>query len=89
MGKPGELVKAIEVSERLARLEALLEGIKEHLNDQKKEDEKLGNKIDKILANDSVKLQRIAKNETKLKNIKATLWIFAVALAGAVVKTFV
>ena len=82
-------MKAIEVSERLARLETLLEGIKEHLNDQKKEDEKLGNKIDKILANDSVKLQRIAKNETKLKNIKATLWLFAVALVGAVAKTFI
>lgn len=86
--KAGELVKAIEVAERLATLETLCQGIKEHLDDQKKQDEKLEKKIDKILDNDKGKLQRIAKTETKVKNIKATLWLFAVALVGAVVKTF-
>lgn len=79
----------METNERLIRLETLLEGIKEHLNDQKETDKKLDKKIDKILANDVNKLQRIAKNETRLKNIKATLYVFFVALVAAVAKTFV
>ena len=78
----------MEVSERLIRLETLLEGIREHLDDQKEMDKKLDKKIDKILSNDVNKLQRIAKNETRLKNIRASMYVFFVALVGAVVKTF-
>lgn len=86
--KAGNFVKAIEVAERLMRLEIILEGIKEHLNDQKEQDEKLDKKIDKILANDSSKLQRITRNETSLKNIRTTLYVFVVPLLYSIVRSF-
>lgn len=92
-------VNALEVATRLARMEATLEGIKEHLDDQKETDgkledkidknnEKITKKIDKILENDKDKLQRIAKTETKVKNIKAILWLFLTIFVGIAVKTF-
>lgn len=78
-----------ETVERLVRMETTLVSIKEHLDDQKEQDEKLDKKIDKILENDKDKLQRITKTETTLKNVKASLYVFFVALIGAVVKSFV
>jgi hypothetical protein len=78
----------IKVHERLARIEAVLEGIVQTLQAQEKCDEKQDVKLDKILENDKDKLQRITKAETTIKNIKASLYIFSVALVGAVVKSF-
>jgi hypothetical protein len=76
----------VEVHERLARIEAILEAIKDDLQDQKECDEKQDVKLDQILSNDKDKLQRITKTEEKVKNVRATLWIFAVPLAGVLIK---
>ncbi len=79
----------IEVHERLARMEALLEAIQESLRDQKNCDANQDIKLDKILENDKDKLQRITKTEVKVKNIKATLFVFAGAISAAVARWFI
>ena len=80
---PGD--DTIEVHERLARMEALLEAIQMALQAQEKNDEKQDVKLDKILENDKSKLQRITITEEKVKNIKATLWVFVVPLVAVLV----
>lgn len=79
----------IEVHERLARIEAILDLIKEGLEDQQYCDEKLEKKIDQILQNDKDKIERITANEHALKNIRTTLWLFVAPVIAAVVHWFV
>ena len=85
----GDMQDKIEVHERLARMEAILEAIKEALEDQKRCDEQQDKKLDEILHNDKDKLQRITTTETQIKNLKATLWLFAVPLAAGIAKWFI
>ena len=84
-----EVQERIELHERLARIEELLRHITEEQKEQKQDDEKLDGKIDKILDNDKNKLERIAKTEQKVKNIKATMFVFLAAIAGALARWFV
>ena len=79
----------MDTNERLATIEELLRHLCDEQKDQKRQDEKLDGKIDQILTNDKDKLQRITRTETTVKNMKATLYVFFVALVGAVVKTLV
>lgn len=73
----------IELHERLAKIEVILEEIRKSIEDQKKSDEKQDEKLDKILGNDLGKLQRIAVLEEKQRNIKALLWALAIpAMTG-------
>lgn len=84
---PGD-ENTIEVHERLASIETLLEALKQAIDEQREDDKDLDEKIDKILENDKDKLQRITTTEEKLKNIKTTLWLFAVPIAAAIARWF-
>lgn len=86
---PTSTDEKIQVHERLARMEAILESIGKALEDQKECDEKLEKKIDKILENDKDKLKQITENKTSVKNLKAALYVFVVPLLYAVVKSFI
>jgi chromosome segregation ATPase len=85
---PGDEDNKIEVHERLASIETLLEALKQAIEDQREDDKDLDKKIDKILENDKDKLQRITKTEERVKNIKTTLWLFAAPIAAAVARWF-
>jgi chromosome segregation ATPase len=84
-----DIEERVEFHERLARIETLLETIEKAIEDQREDDKDLDKKIDKILENDKDKLQRITKVETRASNLKATMYVFVVALVTALVKSFV
>ena len=79
----------IEIHERLTRIETILDSIHKALEEQKECDDKQDKKLDKILHNDIDKLQRIARTEESIKNIKATLWVFVAPLAAGIAKWFI
>ena len=82
-----------DIKERLAKLEGLLERIVVELSPNQVCQEnfhgRIETKTDRLLANDTKKLQRIAKNETSLKNLKATMWVFLVPIGAAVARWFI
>jgi len=82
-----------DIKERLAKLEGLLERLFVELaNNQTSQENfhgRIETKTDRLLTNDTKKLQRIAKNETSLKNLKATMWVFLVPIAAAVARWFI
>jgi len=84
-----EVQEKVELHERLVRIEELLNHLVKEQEEQKEDDEKLDGKIDKILDNDKNKLERIAKTEQTVKNIKATLFVFLAAIAGVIGRMFV
>ena len=78
----------IEIHERLARMEALLEMLNQALKDQKECNLAQNKKLDKILNNDKDKLQRLATVETKVKNLKAVMFLFLTMVLGVLGKSF-
>ena len=75
-----------EFLSRLVRIETHLESMTSVTlclkTDTEKASERINIKIDKILNNDTDKIQRIAILETKTKIMIATCYVFGVALIG-------
>ena len=84
-----DIRRLVGLHERLARIEEMLKHLICEQDDQKQCDDKLDEKIDKILDNDKDKLQRITKNEQTIKNVKAILWLFLVPVSAGIARWFI